>query len=356
MGLAWKMNSLKLALPGPTGYATPEVIHASGDGVTLAYGTTVPSAAAGYAKGCIFIHTDGAAGTMVYVNEGTTTSSSFVAVVTPGNIDSLFDAAFPAGGAAAGRGPSTGIWSTCPAIDYMLDPTKGMVYFNDFQGDYVLAANQAVTHLDHGVSGDTGATAGSTISVLATDPNGALVISGTTDNETSAISALGGKNTAGHFVLTSGKKSWFEARIKTANITDAKYGFFCGFAEEALLAEDSLLADDGTVNDKDYIGFLRVEGDGDKLDTVHRKAAGAAVVVKADAITVAADTYIKVGFYCDGTTVTFYANGVALADTCALATATVPTGEEMAFYLILNNAAAEAATVTIDWVRIAREF
>src|SRR3990167_1595510 len=76
------------------------------------------------------------------------------------------------GGAASGRGPSTAIWSTCPVLDYLLDPTKGMVLFNDFHGGYALAANQASTYLGGGVQGFTGASAGSTIASLTTDPNG----------------------------------------------------------------------------------------------------------------------------------------------------------------------------------------
>ena len=41
-------------------------------------GTTVPSdGAAGYAKGCVFIKTDGGVGTTMYVNEGSATSCDF---------------------------------------------------------------------------------------------------------------------------------------------------------------------------------------------------------------------------------------------------------------------------------------
>ena len=47
----------------------------------LCHGTTVPAdASAGYAVGCLFIHTDGAAGTALYCNEGTNASSDFDAV------------------------------------------------------------------------------------------------------------------------------------------------------------------------------------------------------------------------------------------------------------------------------------
>lgn len=42
------------------------------------YGTTVPvDGTSGYATGCLFIKTNGGAGTTLYVNEGSDTSSDF---------------------------------------------------------------------------------------------------------------------------------------------------------------------------------------------------------------------------------------------------------------------------------------
>jgi len=50
-------------------------------GLLFASGTTVPSdGAAGYQTGCLFQHTDGGAGTALYVNEGTVTACDFDAV------------------------------------------------------------------------------------------------------------------------------------------------------------------------------------------------------------------------------------------------------------------------------------
>ena len=261
-------------------------------------------------------------------------------------------------GTAAGRGPSPLIWGTCPVLQYMLDPTDGCVYFNDFQGDYVLANNQTATDLGEGVMGFTGATGGSTISMPTDEPNGALMLATTTDNESVGISCLSGGNVAGQFLITTGKEAWFEARIKVANITDAKFGVFCGFAEEALLAEDGVLGDGDALTDKDYVGFLRLAADGDKLDTVFNTESGGTtpITIKADAVTLEADTYIKIGLYYDGTTITFYDDGVALADTIASAATDFPDAEEMAFYFVLNSAHDDTADAHIDWVRIAREF
>lgn len=49
----------------------------------LARGTTVPTdATAGFATGCLFIHTDGNDGDAVYINDGTATSCDFNAILS----------------------------------------------------------------------------------------------------------------------------------------------------------------------------------------------------------------------------------------------------------------------------------
>jgi hypothetical protein len=54
------------------------VIARSGDDVLWAAGPTVPvDASTGYVKGAIFIQSDGTAGAVFYINEGTKASSDF---------------------------------------------------------------------------------------------------------------------------------------------------------------------------------------------------------------------------------------------------------------------------------------
>lgn len=61
--------------------ATGTLIEVPGVGILMLYGTTVPTATtAGYATGCLFIHTDGGDNTALYVNEGTKASCTFNAV------------------------------------------------------------------------------------------------------------------------------------------------------------------------------------------------------------------------------------------------------------------------------------
>lgn len=357
---SWKEE---FRIPGPAGVATVKVVNKTEDGITECYGTTMPpDAGTVYAPGCVFVDADSGAR---YINEGTLASCDFNQVVTVENIDSAVSAAevvahieaTELAATAAGRGPSPLIWDDCPWLQFQLGSDDGLTYFNDFHdGNYVLANNQTVTDLGQGVSGFTAATSGSDISMNADEPVGALTLSSTTDNEDAGICILGGLNTAGQIKFVAGKKFWFEARVKSLNITDAKFGIFCGFAEEGVNATTALISNADALNDLDYVGFHKLAADGDKFDTVHRKNGGAAVTVKADAITLVADTYKKIGMYCDGTTVTFYADGVALADTCALATATFPTGEELAFYFVAMNAHGDDAESTIDWVRIAQEL
>jgi len=77
-------------VPAAKGVAVPKAIFKTRNGIQIAYGTSVPAAASGYAIGCIFLHDDGGSGTTVYVNEGTATTSDFNALVTN---ESLTDAA-----------------------------------------------------------------------------------------------------------------------------------------------------------------------------------------------------------------------------------------------------------------------
>ena len=71
-------NDLNNMTPAAAGVAAPKTIFKSEDGILLCYGITMPpDASVGYAPSCIFIHTDGTAGSAIYVNEGTKASSDF---------------------------------------------------------------------------------------------------------------------------------------------------------------------------------------------------------------------------------------------------------------------------------------
>jgi hypothetical protein len=326
-------------------------------GILRDWGITVPvDGTTGYAPGCIFQDVDAGANVNFYTNNGTITSSNFEAIDTAS-----------ASGTAAGRGASPAIWDNCPALSYSVNNEAGMHFLDDFIDGVDIAANTAVGAASAlgttGVfAGATDATAGSTVSTLATNSQGAVVLASTTDNESAMIAHPKGAAVAGKYKFTAGKKFWFETRIQVNSIGDAIAQLFVGFAEEALTAGGSLLLiNEAGVADKDYVAFTRkyAASHGDILDTVFNTAAGGTTPIEigADAVTLAAATWTKIGMYCDGTTLSFYQDGVLLADSVLIGATDFPIDEEMAFYAeCMCGAAGADATMTLDWVRIAQEY
>lgn len=78
MALFENLSAGKLTLTGDVKTSNTLIADAVGNAL-LATGTTVPTdSTAGYAKGCLFIDTDVAAGTTgLYVNIGTTAACNF---------------------------------------------------------------------------------------------------------------------------------------------------------------------------------------------------------------------------------------------------------------------------------------
>ncbi len=87
----------------------------------------------------------------------------------------------------------------------------------------------------------------------------------------------------------------FEVVGETDTIADTKNGFVIGLWENAAITATAPIAAAGTLTDLNFVGFHRLEGDGDKLDLVY-KANGVTQVTKvADAITLVADTEFRLG-------------------------------------------------------------
>jgi hypothetical protein len=259
--------------------------------------------------------------------------------------------------------PSTELWRNCPWKEIEAGEVDGHVHFCDFiegmtvTNGKVIADAMALGTVPAGWIAQTGATAGSNITTATDAPFGVIKLESTTDNEGVIISYGGGYNTAGSFVFSAGKRLWMEARVKRSVITDSKINLFVGFAEEALCVDGSLITTSDAMADKDYVGFQGVFADGDKFDTVYNTASGAVTPanVAADAVTVAADTWLKIGLYCDGTTVYFWSDGAQLADSVALSATEFPINEEMAFYIGIMLGHGDTNSISVDWVKIAQQ-
>ncbi len=261
----------------------------------------------------------------------------------------------------SGRLGSPVIWETCPWDKLAAGQLDGFAYFNDFIGNYTQATNLSVGGVnamkENGFVAFTSATGGanSSITMSAAAPYGVVQLCETTADETVCLSGLGGSGSAGQVVFESGKRLWFEARIQVNTIAADDIGVFCGFGEEGLCVTVGVIGADDALTSKDLVGFHRLGTGTTAIGTYFRTQGAALGTVSATAGTIAADTWKKLGIYCDGTTVYFYLDGVLLADSVTLATADFPDGEEMCFYLAgTSGATAGNSVISIDWVKIAQ--
>lgn len=240
------------------------------------------------------------------------------------------------------REPSRGLWQHCEGD--IGDPSW-VGFHEDFEDwDQTAGAGKFMSL----VVGNSGSAA------LTTDEVGgvvAIATGSTIDDEATLVS---GDNTAGFCKFSAGLKVFFEARIKVAAITNT-YGFFCGLAEEAL--GGTLFSGSDVMESKDYVGWRVVGADGDIIEPVYLTAAGTEAVIKADAVTLVADTYVKLGFgMWRDDQVAWFHNGAQIASCdvthpVAIGTSGFPDGEEMAAYAGIHTLANAAKTAEIDWVR-----
>lgn len=329
----------------PTATTLPQTLRKSSDGILEAYGLAVPAdGVGGYVPGCLFIAVNGVGrNNVLFINEGTATSCDFNTIrYLPDHY-----------GTTTGRGPSPAIWDDCPVLEYVANPEKGMHYFEDFIGDIYGVTNTTTYQNRLTFFNDDGPTHQN----IATDKYGALqVIGNDADNDDSAM-AFG--QFCGPFVLTAGKKFWFEARVRKDAVDNDFLGMFIGFAEQGLCAADSLdVATAECLTAKDWLGFLNKLDDGNAIDFVHGDGAGEVVEKKAGICVPTAGAWNKLGLYGDGTTVTPYVDGVPTTDTVLYSAADMPLGEEMGLYWLLKNGDAAPAEHkgSIDWWRLAVEY
>lgn len=254
-------------------------------------------------------------------------------------------------------GPSPLLWQKAVPEAAILDPTRGRHIFEDF-----LAFNGLLTSTTGDYTGVVGYSSyqdtSDTILQIATDLNGVVEIAtDTTDNDEAWLQAGGSAGVHCKIDSSNGKKMIFECRFKCDTI--ASRNVFIGLAEEGFAAADAITDAGAMVTTKDFIGFRSLEGDAAGLDTVYQKASQTTQVVKDDAHTLVADTYVRAGFIFDPSyraskAIRFFIDGVELADGVALSAlddATFPDGEEMSFVAGVKNGTTTATKLYIDWWR-----
>lgn len=159
-------------------------------------------------------------------------------------------------GSASGVGPSEKMWSDCPLLPIMLDPTKGFMFFEDF-----LKAEVGTDTTGEYYNGllHTERTQG-TISNDASVPGGIAILDA---GATTADTGITGQLVGCQCEPKTGTTIWMEWRCKI-NVGGGQC--FMGLIDDSSTAPVS--SSDAIATDKDLIGFYRDAGTGDTDWTV----------------------------------------------------------------------------------------
>ena len=247
-------------------------------------------------------------------------------------------------GADTSSGPSPSIWGTCRWLDFLLDAREGIAVMDDFTDFYASGSKYTLLEAD----------AAASIGLIATADCGVLRLAPTTtDNEECNLQGGINEGVLGDFA--TGVRMWFEARVRVSAVTDDVCGIMFGLAEEGCCGANLQTDDTAAIADKDYLVFRTLQADGDGLDIEYKTSGVTAVVHKELAGTLVAATWIKAGWYFDGTNIKFYVNGSKVGDNLLITATGFPDGEEMHFVAGAKVGSAATLNFDIDWWRYARE-
>lgn len=255
------------------------------------------------------------------------------------------------------RTPSS-FWADCPWDQIRSGVVDGVTFFDDFNlSPGMTTLNTANVQFGQwSAYGDTGNTV-----TTANEAGGVLIFTVDTDNEQFTL-----KSRAGSMLIsTAAKNLWFEARVKVSSITDTNCGgCFFGLYEGAA-ADANIGLSANVMADANFVGWNRLEADGDQWEPAW-KADGVAVQVgEADAYTIVADTYYKLGFKWDFALqkLFFYVNGVVtsshVGSTVVGASAsptTFPNDVYLGPMITVGAGGTPTGTTSVDWIRGAQVF
>ena len=204
------------------------------------------------------------------------------------------------------------------------DPTKYHVYFEDF--DTFAAAEWTITTVEAGAS--------SASEALANEDGGVLLITNdSADNDADFFQKVGES-----FKFEAGKKLWFKARFRTNDATQS--GIVMGLQ----------ITDTTPLAVSDGVFFRKDDGDAN-VDFVVTKNSTATTATAFT--TLADDTYIVLAFYYNGVdAIEYWANGQKLG---AAAVTNLPDDEELTISFGIQNGAAAAKTMSVDYIFVAQE-
>lgn len=199
--------------------------------------------------------------------------------------------------------------------------TNFHTYFEDF--DYYTAGDWTVTETDAGAT-----------QALTDGDGGLLLITNTAaDNDLVSLQKKGES-----FRFESGKALFFEARFKVSDATQSD------------VVIGLQITDTTPLDVTDGVFFIKADG----AATVDFRVEKNNTATTASAMaTMANDTYIRLGFYYDGSSaVQYFVNGTY---TGSSVTTNLPDDEDMTVTIAIQNGEAAAKTMTVDYVYVAKE-
>ena len=199
--------------------------------------------------------------------------------------------------------------------------TNFHTYFEDF--DYYTAGDWTVTETDAGAT-----------QALTDGDGGLLLITNTAaDNDLVSLQKKGES-----FRFESGKALFFEARFKVSDATQSD------------VVIGLQITDTTPLDVTDGVFFIKADG----AATVNFLVEKNNTATTASSIaTMANDTYIRLGFYYDGSsTVQYFVNGTY---TGSSVTTNLPDDEDMTITIAIQNGEAAAKTMTVHYIYVAKE-
>jgi len=207
---------------------------------------------------------------------------------------------------------------------FLVNPSSSLFYqySNDFMtynsGDWTITTTEAGS--------------GSASEALTSQAGGALLI--TNDDADNDLDFLQLKGES--FKLSSSKRAYFEARFKVSDATQSDFVMGLQITDTTPLATTDgvfFIKDDGDTN----LDFI-VEKDSTSTDTT-------AIHTMVD------DTFVVVGFFIDPNTsqVSYFINS---SDPVGVVNTNLPDDEELTVSFGIQNGAAAAKTMTVDYVNV----
>ncbi len=310
------------------------IVRDPNNGLLYVVGTTVPTdTTAGYSAGCLFVDKNAAAGSQLYVNEGSNTSCDFNPLISGAVAESVTAARTMTAAQTVGASGSI-IFSGTGYIEMLGSHRNRVAFMDDFLGDLLEDGwNQQA---------DTGGTV-----ALATVPGTSGTVTLTTDG------------TDDDTIMIAHELNWkasqglvFECRLKTDVVTTL--GLFVGLTDAKVETSPALpITRQTTVSvaeATDAVGFVfDTDSTSDTLFGSGVKA-GTLIADQGASTAYAAGTYVTLrieistagaaSFYVDGTQI-----GATTADAVTTTVALTP-------YIGHANRGAFAHVTTVDYVYV----